>query len=78
VPHNAHYIRCKPWFDHATGVDVPEWHCISSWDTDGPGRLRTEHSRVTYYRTLTEARRWARKYKVDCPEVMEPRRIRKT
>lgn len=70
-----HYIRCRGQYDHATGTDVPVWHCVSVWDVQPEGcRIRTEMHRVTYYRDVKQARRWAKKYKTDCPETMEPKR----
>ena len=72
---SEHWIRCRPRYDHTTGTYVPEWSCHSEWDVYYPGdRLRHPRHRVSYFHTLKEAQRWAKKYGVDCPTEMEPPR----
>ncbi len=61
-----HWIRCR--LDYR---GEREWVCISEWDTYIAGdRLRYPRSTRTVYGNERDARRWARKYKVDLP--LEP------
>lgn len=46
----------------------PEWRGISEWDVYYPNsRLRWPRSRVSIFNNERDARRWARRYKVDFP-----------
>jgi hypothetical protein len=63
-----HWIRCKRNYKG----DV-YWTCCSSWDLKSRhSRLRTEVMRHTTYGDVRQARRWAKKYRVDLPTEPEP------
>jgi hypothetical protein len=65
---SEHYVACKERHDGLT-----EWSCVSYWSVvHGDSRLQSEHSRVTCYTDVRQARRWAKRYGVECPTVPEP------
>jgi len=65
---SEHYVRLRAKYNHAThDYTRLEWACVSTWDMQYGGRLRSEMQRCTFYHDLRSAQRWARKYKVDCP-----------
>lgn len=66
-----HYVRCKAQYDHVTQANIPVWACVSLWSIQPEGRrIRTEMSRCTHYYDVRQARRWAKKYNVECPETI--------
>lgn len=64
---STYWIRCRLNYRGER-----EWSCVSEWSVNyGNSRLRSDHRRATYYTDEKQAKRWARKYGVECPTEPE-------